>query len=58
MNPFPEKLSRLGKRLGDWNDRHSNHDTRSERTLRYRVLDRISGWLYTLPDRPFGRVRG
>lgn len=46
-----ELLSRAGARLGNWNDKHSTHDTRSERTRFYRVVDAIAGSLYVLPDR-------
>lgn len=46
-----ERLSRLGAKLGNWNDQHAKHDSRSGRTRRYIVLDRIAGWLHTLPDR-------
>lgn len=36
----------LGRALGNWNDRRNNHDSRGEVTRFYRVLDRISSWLY------------
>lgn len=44
-------LSRLGARLGNWNDRHSDHDRRRDASLRWRGIDRIAGWLYVLPER-------
>jgi len=43
-------LSRLGAALGNWNDRHSRHDRRSEATWRWRLLDGIAGWLYVRGD--------
>lgn len=36
----------LGRALGNWNDRHARGDTRAERGRRWRLLDRIAGWLY------------
>lgn len=42
--------SRIGARLGNWNDRHSSHDRRADASLRWRVLDRVASWLCTLPD--------
>lgn len=44
------RLSRLGARLGNWNDRYSTGDTRKERGARWRVVDRIAGWLYRKGD--------
>lgn len=38
--------SRLGAKLGNWNDRHSGHDSRSEASRAWRALDRLAGWLY------------
>lgn len=52
-----ERLNRLGAMLGNWNDRHARHDSRSEATRRYRVIDRLAGWLYTLPERRLGCTR-
>jgi hypothetical protein len=43
--------SQLGRALGNWNDRHSRHDTASEATWRWRILDRIAGSLYRRGDR-------
>lgn len=40
-------LSWLGARLGNLNDRFSKHDSRSEATLRWRVVDRSASWLHT-----------
>jgi hypothetical protein len=37
----------IGRILGNWNDRRSGHDSRSEASRLWRVLDRIAGWLYT-----------
>lgn len=53
------RLSRVGARVGNWNDRHSHsrHDSRSEASLRWRLLDRLSSWLYVLPDRVTRRER-
>lgn len=44
-------LSRLGARLGNWNDRLHGGDSRGEHAPPYGLIDRIAGWLYTLPDR-------
>lgn len=46
-----QAASRLGSRLGGWNDRRSSHDCRRDATRLYRAVDRIAGWLYVLPDR-------
>lgn len=46
MSERRSRMSRLGATLGNWNDRHSRHERRSEASLRWRVLDRIAGWLY------------
>jgi hypothetical protein len=43
--------ARAGRALGNWNDRQARHDTASAASLRWRVLDRIAGWLYTRGDR-------
>lgn len=45
------RLSRLGARLGNWNDQRYAGDTPAERGWRWRLLDRIAGWLYVRPDR-------
>lgn len=45
-----EKLSRLGARLGNWNDRHFGADTKADQTRLWRTLDRFAGWLYVLPE--------
>ena len=42
--------SKVGRALSNWNDRHSQHDSRSEATLRWRLVDRLSGWLYVKGD--------
>jgi hypothetical protein len=39
-------LSRIGARLGNWNDRHSTHDSRAAASPWWRALDRIASWLY------------
>lgn len=52
--PMREALSRLGARLGTWNDMRGYGRGRRNRLaagLRWRTLDRVAGWLYTLPDR-------
>lgn len=47
-----ERLSRLGARLGNWNDRvNATGDGRFEHPRRWHVLDRIASWLYVTPDR-------
>ena len=39
--------ARAGRALGNWNDRqYGGHDTASEASRCWRVLDRIAGWLY------------
>lgn len=43
-------LCRLGARLGNWNDAHSSHDSQSEATRRWRVLNSVAGWLYVKGD--------
>ena len=43
-------ISRLGARLGNWNDKHSKHDTKSKASFRWRLLDHIAGWLYVKGD--------
>jgi hypothetical protein len=52
-----ERLSRLGARIGNANDQHAPGDTRAEHGARWRTIDRLAGWLYTLPDRR-GRRHG
>jgi hypothetical protein len=42
--PWP---ARVGRWLGNLNDRFSRHDRRSESTLRWRAIDRVAGRLYT-----------
>jgi len=43
--------SRLGARLGNWNDRtNATGDRRAEHPRRWHVLDRIAMWLYVRPD--------
>jgi hypothetical protein len=37
---------RLAARVGNLNDRRSSHDSRAEASLRWRVIDRVVGWLY------------
>ena len=39
--------ARVGRVIGDWNDRRARHDAAAAASLRWRVLDRIAGWLYT-----------
>ena len=47
-----EWLSRCGALLGNWNDRHNaTGDSRSTHPRRWRLIDRVSSWLYVLPDR-------
>lgn len=53
-----EALSHVGANLGNWNDRTNGHHVRSftgvpvwVRPLRWHILDRAAGWLYTLPER-------
>lgn len=48
-----ELLSKIGAIIGNANDRHFAPDSRSEQTLSYCVINRVSSFLYTLPDRPF-----
>ena len=40
-------LAPVGSALGNFNDRHSHYDSRSEASLRWRLIDRFAGWLYT-----------
>lgn len=37
----------LGAIVGNWNDRHSHHDSRSDASLRWRVVDKLAHELYT-----------
>lgn len=43
--------ARLGARLSDWLDAHSDHDRRVDAPLWWRALDRMAGWLYTWGQR-------
>ena len=44
------RLSRFGARLGNWNDRHSSHDRRSDASLRWRFIDRLARWMFVKGD--------
>lgn len=44
-------LSRFGAIIGNLNDKYSNHDGRFEATKRWKIIDKISSFLYALPDR-------
>jgi hypothetical protein len=57
MNPILRALSRLGARLGNWNDRRHGDDTPAERGRLWRPLDWIAGRLYVLGDRADQRAR-
>lgn len=43
--------ARLGARLSDLIDRHSNHDRRADAPVWWRTADRLAGWLYTWGQR-------
>ena len=43
-------ISNFGAWLGNWNDRHSLHDSRSDASLRWRVLDHIASRLYLVGE--------
>jgi hypothetical protein len=49
-----EWASRIGARLGNWNDARERPDSRSERSRLYRVVEALAGWLYVRPDRRSG----
>jgi hypothetical protein len=36
--------------LGNWNDRHSSHDRRSDASLRWRFIDRLARWMFVKGD--------
>lgn len=45
-------LSRLGARLGNWNDRvNGGHDSARLASRRWRLIDRLSSLLYVRGDR-------
>lgn len=46
------RRARLGAAIGNWNDRtFGGHDSASQASRRWRVIDRLAGWLYTMPHR-------
>lgn len=52
-----EKASRIGAVLGNANDRApwGRHDRRADATRLWFVLNRVSTWLYVMPDRRSAR---
>jgi len=53
-----ELASRLGARLGNWNDqRYGPELGRKPHRRRWRRIDRFASWLYVWPDRPGGGDR-
>lgn len=42
------RVHRLGAVIGNFNDKHSRHDSSAEATLRWRMVDRIASWLYQI----------
>jgi len=50
-----ELISRAGARIGNWNDRRFPYASENADTYRrWKRVDRIVSWLYTLPDRRRG----
>jgi hypothetical protein len=50
------QASRMGRSLGNWNDRHNATGDRTvEHPRRWHVLDRVARWLYVLDDPPCSR---
>lgn len=46
-----EAMSRLGARLGNWNDRrNATGGRRAEHPRRWHAIDRVAMWLYVRPD--------
>lgn len=43
-------LSKLGAHVGNWNDRRTQFDSRSEHTKSYTFIDRMCSKLYILGD--------
>lgn len=48
-----ERLSRLGARLGNWNDQlgYGRAAARQHAGRRWWLIDRLASWLYVMPDR-------
>lgn len=51
MTAWRERASRIGAKLGNWNDKRLQPDTRAERTRVYIAIDTLAGWLHVRPDR-------
>lgn len=51
MRTMPRR-ARLGAAIGNWNDEHSSHDTASQASLRWRVINRLARWLYVMGPPP------
>lgn len=51
MTAWRERASRIGAKLGNWNDKRLQPDTRAERTRVYIAIDALAGWLHVRPDR-------